>query len=87
MVLKDYKNNEEIVNEAVFTMMHHIIGEVENTTVLLQPIILKIFFKMFDNKENLYEVRKQHVFKFFGLKYKLKYFKHFLFFYFRDGRI
>lgn len=61
MVLKDYENNEEIVNEAVFTMMHHIIGEVENTTVLLQPIILKIFFKMFDNKENLYEVRNQYV--------------------------
>lgn len=87
MVLKDYKNNEEIVNEAVFTMMHHIIGEVENTTVLLQPVILKIFFKIFDNKENLYEVRKQYVFEILGIKYNLKYLKIFLIFYFRGGRI
>lgn len=55
-VLQNYKKNDEIVNEAVFTMMHHIIGEVEDTTVLFQPIILKIFLKVFEEKDNLYEV-------------------------------
>lgn len=57
LVLQNYKKNEELVNEAVFTMMHHIIGEVENTTVLFQPIILKIFLNIFEEKDGLYEVR------------------------------
>lgn len=56
IVLKNYKVNDELVNDAVFTMMHHIIGEVENTTVLFQPTIKKIFINIFDEKDYLYEV-------------------------------
>lgn len=60
IVLQNYKANNELVNEAVFTMMHHIIGEVENTTVLFQPTIIKIFIDIFDEKDYLYEVRIKH---------------------------
>lgn len=60
IVLQNYKANNELVNEAVFTMMHHIIGEVENTTVLFQPTIIKIFINIFDEKDYLYEVRIKH---------------------------
>lgn len=56
IVLQNYKKNDELVNEAVLTMMHHIIGEVEDTIVLFQPIILKVFLKMFEEKDSLYEV-------------------------------
>lgn len=62
IVLTNYKNNEDVVNEAIFTMMHHIMGEVKHSTVLLQPIILKTFFKLFDSKESLYEVSLTNVY-------------------------
>lgn len=61
IALQNYKKNDELVNEAVFTMMHHIIGEVENTTVLFQPIILKIFLNVFEEKDSLYEVRMTYI--------------------------
>lgn len=61
IVLQNYKVNNELVNEAIFTMMHHIIGEVENTTVLFQPSIIKIFINIFDEKDYLYEVRIIHI--------------------------
>lgn len=56
-VLLNYKTNNEFINEAVFTMMHHIAGEVENTTVLFQPIIFKTFLNIVEEKNPLYDVR------------------------------
>lgn len=61
IVLQNYKKNDELLNEAIFTMMHHIIGEVENTTVLFQPIILKTFLNIYAEKDYLYEVRIKYV--------------------------
>lgn len=56
LVLKNHETNKEFVNEAVLTMMHHIVGEVENTTVLYQPIIMKSFLEILEKKEDLYDV-------------------------------
>ncbi|XP_050426271.1 protein timeless isoform X2 [Adelges cooleyi] len=55
LVLKNHETNKEFVNEAVLTMMHHIVGEVENTTVLYQPIIMKSFLEILEKKEDLYD--------------------------------
>lgn len=57
IVLQNYKENNELVNDAVLTMMHHIVGEMENTTVLFQPIIFKTFLNLYTKKEYLYKVR------------------------------
>ncbi|VVC44778.1 Timeless protein [Cinara cedri] len=54
-VLQNYKKNDAVVNEAVFTMMHHIIGEVENTTVLFQPTIMKTFLKIYEEENEVYQ--------------------------------
>lgn len=58
LVLHNFKENDELVNEAVFTMMHHIIGVVENTMVLFQPVILKTFLNIFEKKDYQYSVNK-----------------------------
>ncbi|XP_050529066.1 protein timeless isoform X2 [Daktulosphaira vitifoliae] len=55
LVLKNFITNDEFVNEAILTMMHHIVGEVENTTVLYQPLILKSFLQIMEKKDELYE--------------------------------
>ncbi|CAH1731206.1 protein timeless [Aphis gossypii] len=54
IVLQNYEKNSEIVNESVFTMMHHI-SKIENSTALYQPIILKTFLKMFENNDFQYK--------------------------------
>ncbi|XP_026821467.1 protein timeless [Rhopalosiphum maidis] len=54
VVLQNYEKNSEIINESVFTMMHHV-SKVENTTALFQPIILKTFLKMFENNDIQYK--------------------------------
>lgn len=65
IVLQNYKKNDELLNEAIFTMMHHIIGEVENTTVLFQPIIMKTFLNIYAEKDYLYEVRIKYIHSYF----------------------
>lgn len=59
-VLQNYKQNSEFINEAVLTMMHHITGEVENTTVLFQPIIVKTFLNIIEEKNPLFDVRTNY---------------------------
>lgn len=61
IVLQNYEKNSEIVNESVFTMMHHI-SKIENSTALYQPIILKTFLKMFENNDFQYKVRMKYYF-------------------------
>ncbi|XP_015376105.1 PREDICTED: protein timeless-like [Diuraphis noxia] len=55
IVLQNYEKNSEMVNESVFSMMHHVITKVENTTSLFQPIILKTFLKIFENNDYQYK--------------------------------
>nr|XP_022903307.1 protein timeless isoform X1 [Onthophagus taurus] len=43
LLLEDFKENGEFVNNCVFTMMHHIGGDLEHVSTLFQPSILKTF--------------------------------------------
>lgn len=52
IVLQNYEQNSEMVNESVFCMMQYIISEVENPTAIYQPIILKTFLKIFKNNNS-----------------------------------
>lgn len=43
LLLEDYSANGEFVNDCVFTMMHHVAGELDSLIALYQPRILKTF--------------------------------------------
>jgi timeless protein len=43
LLLESFKENGEFVNNCIFTMMHHIGGDLEHVATLFQPSILKTF--------------------------------------------
>lgn len=43
LLLEDYEGNGEFVNDCIFTLMHHVGGELGSIISLFQPKILKIF--------------------------------------------
>ncbi|XP_072936507.1 protein timeless isoform X2 [Epargyreus clarus] len=43
LLLEDYEENGEFVNDCIFTMMHHVGGELGSLMTLFQPKILKTF--------------------------------------------
>lgn len=45
-LLENFNMNDETVNDCIFTMMHHIAGDLRNVNVLLQPSILKVFLRI-----------------------------------------
>ncbi|XP_063887933.1 protein timeless-like isoform X5 [Scylla paramamosain] len=45
-LLENFNMNDETVNDCIFTMMHHIAGDLRNVNVLLQPSILKVFMRI-----------------------------------------
>ncbi|XP_053207845.1 protein timeless-like isoform X2 [Panonychus citri] len=42
-VLEAFQSNNELINNCVFTIMHHVAGDLRNPECLFQPIILKTF--------------------------------------------
>lgn len=45
-LLENFSVNDETVNDCIFTMMHHIAGDLRNVNVLLQPCILRVFLRI-----------------------------------------
>ncbi|KAH9369592.1 hypothetical protein HPB48_011514 [Haemaphysalis longicornis] len=43
VVLKDYRTNSLLVNDCVFTMMHHVAGDLKRPEALFHPNILSSF--------------------------------------------
>ncbi|KAG6454028.1 hypothetical protein O3G_MSEX008488 [Manduca sexta] len=43
LLLEDYAGNGEFVNDCIFTLMHHVGGELDSLITLFQPKILKTF--------------------------------------------
>ncbi|XP_013200570.1 protein timeless [Amyelois transitella] len=43
LLLEDYASNGEFVNDCIFTLMHHVGGELDSLITLFQPKILKTF--------------------------------------------
>lgn len=48
ILLEDFQSNGEFINNCVFTMMHHVAGDLEKATVLFQPHILKSFSQIWE---------------------------------------
>ncbi|KAK9754625.1 Timeless PAB domain [Popillia japonica] len=48
LLLENFKENGEFVNNCVFTMMHHIGGDLEHVSTLFQPSILKTFSQIWE---------------------------------------
>uniref|UniRef100_T1PGW4 Timeless protein n=1 Tax=Musca domestica TaxID=7370 RepID=T1PGW4_MUSDO len=48
MLLDDFNSNGEFVNDCIFTMMHHIGGDLGQSTALFQPVILKTFSRIWE---------------------------------------
>ncbi|KAH8412317.1 hypothetical protein KR009_001249 [Drosophila setifemur] len=48
ILLEDFNNNGEFVNDCIFTMMHHVGGDLGQIGVLYQPIILKTYSRIWE---------------------------------------
>ncbi|EDW12626.2 protein timeless isoform X1 [Drosophila mojavensis] len=48
ILLEDFDNNGEFVNDCIFTMMHHIGGDLGQIGMLFQPIILKTYSRIWE---------------------------------------
>lgn len=46
LLLTEFRQNGEFVNDCIFTMMHHVGGDIGQVGVLFQPTILKTFSMM-----------------------------------------
>lgn len=56
MLLEDFNNNGEFVNDCIFTMMHHVGGDLGQIGTLFQPIILKTFSRIWEADYELCDV-------------------------------
>lgn len=56
LLLADFERNGEFVNDCIFTMMHHIGGDIQKITSLFQPVILKTFSKIYETEYMLCDV-------------------------------
>ena len=48
-LLETFTENDDYVNDCVFTIMHHIAGDLRAVNVLLQPQILRLFLHIWKN--------------------------------------
>lgn len=47
-ILKDFKQNSSLLNQSIFTMMHHVAGECDQPESLLQAPIIQTFINILD---------------------------------------
>lgn len=60
LLLEDYMENGEFVNDCIFTMMHHVGGELNSLICLFQPNILKVFTSIWDSDFEICDVRTKY---------------------------
>ncbi|XP_055680869.1 protein timeless isoform X3 [Lutzomyia longipalpis] len=53
LLLEDFRDNGECVNDCIFTMMHHIGGDLGQVATLFQPIILKTYTQIWETDYEL----------------------------------
>lgn len=56
ILLEDFSNNGEYVNDCIFTMMHHIGGDLGQIGTLFQPVILKTYSRIWEADYQLCDV-------------------------------
>nr|WJJ67113.1 TIMELESS [Phauda flammans] len=55
LILEDYATNGEFINDCIFTIMHHVGGELGSVISLFQPKILKIFTSIWKSEFDICE--------------------------------
>lgn len=55
-LLENFQNNGEFVNDCIFTMMHHVGGDLEQVSILFQPSILKTYSQIWDTEYEICNV-------------------------------
>ncbi|XP_065307898.2 protein timeless isoform X2 [Dermacentor albipictus] len=56
VVLKDYRKNSVLVNDCVFTMMHHVAGDLKRPEALFHPSILSSFVNILNEGAEIPEL-------------------------------
>lgn len=67
-LLDDFDNNGKYMNDCIFTMMHHIGGDIDNVSTLFQPKILKTFSKIWNSGYDMCDVSLFSYFYMYYLK-------------------
>nr|AFS34623.1 timeless [Clunio marinus] len=52
-LLENFHDNSQFVNDCIFTMMHHIGGDLNQVAILFQPNILKTFSKIWETEHEI----------------------------------
>ena len=64
LLLEDYAGNGEFVNDCIFTLMHHVGGELESLITLFQPKILKTFTLIWKSEFEICDVSIRNCFSY-----------------------
>lgn len=56
ILLENFNDNGEFVNDCIFTMMHHIGGDLNQVAILFQPNILKNFSQIWETEYEICDV-------------------------------
>lgn len=56
VLLENFRDNGDIVNDCIFTMFHHVGGDLNQVAILFQPKILKTFSKLWENECEICDV-------------------------------
>lgn len=56
LLLEDFPNNGEFVNDCILTMMHHVAGDLSCVSVLFQPSILRSLSGIWESDYELCDV-------------------------------
>lgn len=75
LLLEDYKENGAFVNECIFTMMHHVSGDLNSIGVLFQPKIIKTFVHIWESDFKIGEVRRGGLLNYIFFKYSIAFFQ------------
>ena len=65
ILLEDFRSNGEFVNDCIFTMMHHVGGDLGQMSVLFQPNILKTYSLIWEIEYEICDVSMRIVGVFF----------------------
>lgn len=57
LLLEDYLSNEVYVNNCIFTVMHHVGGELDSLITLFQPKLLNTFTDIWKKEYKICDVR------------------------------
>lgn len=56
VLLENFRENGEFVNDCIFTMMHHVGGDLSQVSILFQPKILKTYSQIWETEHEICDV-------------------------------